>query len=401
MDRYRKRTEAQLRIIKSQSGSDYTYDFSLWCGRERPVFGQRSVEAQQYKNRKAAIEAIKDHIADFRRKLVSSLQAANRDYQKAIGDWLQDIPRMIKKEFLPPKDSQFAQKMIRLEQRAKSGEQVVLTITTNEYLIPWWLTHSYTSDELNQIWSALFVIGFMPAHITLDPHKTKPISKPRIALISRPSSDLRNARRITDKLIMKNLAHQVEIHNGEKNEPEIELGRFGLLREEIEKTLSENQVLFYYGHFELNEKFPEQSYLEALDEFAAGRMEHDVEPEKITLKSVEKLIKGKVLFLDACRSIGLPFLADKPFPQHNEILPDFYLINKAICIGTIYPIFDDAAVDYMTSFIQFLLDGYTLGEAMKKAREELDRVGYSPFNWASYILVGDPNLKLITKQGDK
>lgn len=387
--------EVDLRIIKTPSGEDLSYDFSLWDDRKsRPAVGQRVVEMTRYENFSHAIRYLQEHVATFKSKLVLDTQVANEDYRYSVGRWLTDVARMVKREFLPAADTAFGVRMAVLERRAKAGQKISLRISTNEYLIPWWLANSYDSDNPEEGWTSLFAIGFFPAHFPPEIRSPSPVKKPRIALISRPSSDLRNAADINVKLIEKDLDHKVKQIDGQKNASSKELGRFGLLRDEIEQILKQHRVLLYYGHFDLNENYPEKSYLEALQDYAVGRKEREIPPEKIQLSSIENLLKGKVLFLDACRSSGLPFLGDHPFPRNDQVLPDFYLRNKIVCIGTIYPIFDDAAVEYMTSFLQFFLSGYCIGDAMREARNYSRQVGYELFDWASYILVGDPRVRL-------
>jgi len=75
------------------------------------------------------------------------------------------------------------------------------------------------------------------------------------------------------------------------------------------------------------------------------------------------------------------------------------MTNKIICIGTIYPIFTDAAVEFMAAFMRFLLQGICLGEALRKARKELiANRKYSKFDWAPYILLGDPKTQIQFQQ---
>jgi len=315
----------QLRIIKTLSGDRYIYDFHLWGDTIDSVTYQHSLEAERYEIYRDTIRAIGDHIYDYERNLSSGAKT----YQEKVSEWLLDVSKMIKKEFLPPSSTHFAKTMREVEKLAKSGHEIVLTITSNCYLVPWWLSNSYISNRPEDSWSVLFSIGFIPAHITLEPTQTRVVKRPRIALISRPSSDLQYAKDIAEKFRELDLvpSANIEVQNGKKN-IDRGVGRFGLLREEIKKSLSENHILFYYGHFRIDEEAPEKSYLEALLEYAAGRGNF-VPSDRITLDSIKSLISGKILFLNACRSIGLPFLSEKtPFPELVPLMLDSYILEE-------------------------------------------------------------------------
>lgn len=388
----------KLRIIKTLSGENIVYDFNLWDGTQSPITEQKTIDGTEYEGYKSAIQSIQNHVIEFKGALARDPQYANEKYQETITKWIKDVSRMIVERFLPSRETLFARAMMNLEQSAKQTN-TVLEIATNDYLIPWWISKSYTANTWQEIWASVFVIGFCPAH--LDTETTRPIlpTKPRIALISRPSNDLRGAADIEYQLKDNGLSNEIHFLDGKKNTAPNLLKRFGLLKDEIKDIIADNQVLLYYGHFELNEKTPEKSCLEALQDFPAGRKEIDIPAEKISLESLRNLLEGKILFLDACRSIGLPSMAKENFPKSENIISSFYLNNKITCIGTIYPIFDDAAVVYMTHFLNCILNGESLGSSMFEARKNVEKLGFPIFDWAPYILIGDPSVK-ITNKGD-
>lgn len=384
----------KLRILKTLSGDEIVYDFNLWDGLHSPITAQKSIENTRYEIYKSAIQSIQVRITEFKAQLVLDEQLANEKYQDSITRWVKDISTMIMEQFLPETKTPFAQAMMKLELQAKEKD-IVVEIATNDYLVPWWISRSYTANSWQEIWNALFIIGFSPAHLNVETTRPELPENPRIALISRPSNDLKRSTDIENKLKDNDLFSEINLLDGKKNTAPDTIKRFGLLRKEIESAVSDNQVLLYYGHFELDEKFPEKSYIEALQEYGAGRKEIEIPPEKISLQSLQKILEGKILFLDACRSIGLPTMSKDNFPKNESVLPNFYLSNKIICIGTIYPIFDDAAVVYMATFIKHILKGNSLGVSMCEARKDVKQKGFPIFDWAPYVLIGSP---LITIQ---
>ena len=375
----------ELQIIKVPSGDHHNFKFVLSDG-QHFVVGNRNIHTSRYERHRTTIESINDHIAQFLNG------ESNNIYRQRVNNWLIDVSKMILREFLPAQHTKFAQFMTELENKAAGGEYIYLRIITDEFLIPWWLARSYEySMEVNFIWSSLFIVEFFPLQsIYSDIETNVTASRRKIALISRPSSDLEKATDLELRLDREEITQAIRFYDGKMGRRE--MGRFGLTRWEIENIFKENEVLLYYGHFNLNEDSPKDSYLEAVYEYLAGR-DDEYLSDDITLESIEHFLKGKVLFLNACRSIGLPYFTSE-FVDERNTLPNYYLRNQIICIGTIYPIFDTAAVEYMVPFIKFLLAGLSLGEAMKLSREPLQDSEKNFFDWASYLLIGDSTFQL-------
>jgi CHAT domain len=365
---------------------------NYWSDTDGPVSAQKTIEYSQFDRFKRIIFTLTKHIKSFREDLNSDTRKANSAYRSAIEGWLDDVSKMISREILPEKSTGFAKRMQKIEQIALDGEQITLQICTNEYLLPWWLSSCYsvqTSAEKTayDTWSSIFSIGFLPYNVTEAP-KEEVKDRNRIALISRPSSDLRNARDLSNSIGSK-----IHVHDGKDNVGRPGIDRFGITQNEVKQIFENNDMIFYYGHFELNELNPERSYFEVLEEFAAGRNEYEIPANKVTVKSLIDCLKNKVLFLDACRSIGLPLISEKEFPSNKDLLSTYFLDNGIVCIGTIYPIFDDAAADCMSKFIEFLSRGESIGSSIKSACDHLKEKGdYSRFDWSPYVIVGDPEL---------
>ncbi len=388
-----------LKIVKTPEGEDYYYSFTLW-GDIESVDGNRQIKESQYKKFRDSIVHIREFIDSYLAKLSGDIQQANDLYIANMTRWVRVVSRMIIREFLPDTESKFAKKFSELETLARGGSDINITILTNEFLVPWWLSRPYCDGKSGDLWGNIFSIGLIPAFIG-DTVEDVVIKEPRIALISRPTQDLSKAKNIEERLDETGVFSPVErkafnIQNGKKNQHEEDMGFFGLVRKDIVDTLTSGEIIFYYGHFELDETFPGNSTLQATYGYdVTGEVTRD----PIKLDDVKDLLEGKILFLNACRSIGLPFLEDNPFPSQEKILPNYFLKNQTVCIGTIYPIYANAAVDYMTYIMKFLLQGDCLGKAVRDARRMLmDSDDYTFFDWAPYILVGNPLICVDTKK---
>ncbi len=70
----------------------------------------------------------------------------------------------------------------------------------------------------------------------------------------------------------------------------------------------------------------------------------------------------------------------------------FLLAGVQHYIGTFWDILDSPGADFAIAFYQEILDGQSIGEAVRRARMELiDRYGEDTIVWASYMLYGDPS----------
>jgi CHAT domain-containing protein len=68
------------------------------------------------------------------------------------------------------------------------------------------------------------------------------------------------------------------------------------------------------------------------------------------------------------------------------------------CVGTIWTVSDKASGMFASDFYRHLLFGSTIGEALYNARRtSFKRWGYSDFIWGSYILFGDPEIRLVKR----
>ncbi len=149
-------------------------------------------------------------------------------------------------------------------------------------------------------------------------------------------------------------------------------------------------VIHYAGHARFDIAQPDQSAL----------VLH--RGEELTAEKISRLLKGRPLvFLNACET-GKTANEKKPqavgrfLQRPAEGLATAFIYAGALAyVGSLWPIYDDAAAAFAASFYSDLVEGYTLGEAMRRARLH-SRTAYArQITWASYVLFGDPTARLV------
>jgi hypothetical protein len=67
-------------------------------------------------------------------------------------------------------------------------------------------------------------------------------------------------------------------------------------------------------------------------------------------------------------------------------------------MAAIWLVSDEGASNFASDFYRYLLFGATLGEAVLRSRRAaFKRWGYQDFIWGSYILYGDPGIRLVQR----
>jgi len=126
------------------------------------------------------------------------------------------------------------------------------------------------------------------------------------------------------------------------------------------------------------------------------------EHEVFFAQKIRRLVEGRPLvFLNACQSGRTanerqPQQVEKYLQLPAEGLASAFIYGGAVaCVGSVWPVYDGPAAAFAVSFYKAVLDGYPLGEAMRRARKiSLDeRPGQ--VTWATFVLYGDPRYRLV------
>lgn len=158
-------------------------------------------------------------------------------------------------------------------------------------------------------------------------------------------------------LIYKNLSKFIDVDYIKKKEitfPEI-----------LERLLKRYTIIHYAGHLtDSGFPFPQ---------------------EGMPMDMIGKSLPGSpIVFINGCKSAGI---------VHTGLTQAFLKGGALGYIGTPFIIHDKAAADIAISFYRNCLDHYSIGEALRLAKEK----AYKENNiaWACFVLYGDPTLPLI------
>lgn len=103
-----------------------------------------------------------------------------------------------------------------------------------------------------------------------------------------------------------------------------------------------------------------------------------------------------LVFSNSCQSAEDSLEKDE---TGNTSLAGSYLkAGTGGCIAAIWLVSDRGSSNFASDFYRYILFGATLGEAVLRARQSaFKRWGYQDFIWGSYILFGDPDLRLVNR----
>jgi hypothetical protein len=259
-----------------------------------------------------------------------------------------------------------------------------LTITTNDLELPWELM--LVDDEPL---CARQPVARMPMGRAL-PRRRRPRegeSKLRFLLVhADPDGSLSKAGDEVaeiERALTGELQDRIEVvrlrpaeSSGERLNDALRGGRF--------------DVIHYAGH----------AAFDKTDGDLSGLLLH--EKEVFFAQKIRRLVEGRPLvFLNACES-GMtanekqPQRIDRHLQLPAEGLASAFIYGGAVgCIGSIWPVFDGPAAAFAISFYKAVLDGYPLGEAMRRARELSLKEHPNQVTWATFVLYGDPRYRLV------
>jgi CHAT domain-containing protein len=149
-------------------------------------------------------------------------------------------------------------------------------------------------------------------------------------------------------------------------------------------------VIHYAGHAAFDEKQPDLS----------GLLLHD--KEVFFAQKIRRLLEGRPLvFLNACQSgrtanEKAPQEVEQYLQKPAEGLASSFIYGGALgCIGALWPIYDRPAAEFAVDFYGKVLEGYMIGEAMRRARISIRDRYANQITWAAFVLYGDPTFRLV------
>lgn len=149
-------------------------------------------------------------------------------------------------------------------------------------------------------------------------------------------------------------------------------------------------VIHYAGHAAFDEAAPELS----------GLLLH--EEEVFFAQKIRRLSEGQPLvFLNACSSARGKSAEEAAsrvdYDQRSaEGLASAFIYGGALaCVGAIWPVYDGPAAEFALGFYTRALQGFMIGEALRRARQDSLDAYPDQLTWGSYVLYGNPTLALV------
>jgi hypothetical protein len=105
----------------------------------------------------------------------------------------------------------------------------------------------------------------------------------------------------------------------------------------------------------------------------------------LPFQTIQTCLRGRPLvFINGCKSAGI---------AHTELAKAFLQGGALGYIGSVWDIHDTAAAQLAINFYTHCLHYYTVGEALRMAKEKA--FNENNIAWACFVLFGDPTLQLI------
>jgi ribosomal protein L40E len=157
----------------------------------------------------------------------------------------------------------------------------------------------------------------------------------------------------------------------------------------LHRALASGQydVVHYSGHAYFNRQNPDESGL-----LLAGQ-------NVFIAQTIQRTLRGRpLILLNACES-GREMMHDGEVsytaPETEGLASSFIRGGALGILGTLWPIFDEGAAEFAATFYDGLLSGQNLGEAARLARIQLRQSRPHDVTWASFVLYGDPTLRIL------
>jgi len=251
-----------------------------------------------------------------------------------------------------------------------------ILIASNDLELPWELM--YPENEFLCLRSP---VGRMP--IWRDFPRTNEYEraeKLRFLFIANPTSDLPATEKEVEWIVdrLSDEPATMEVWRGDE--------ATGL---KLHRALASGRydIIHYSGHAYFNPENPDESGL-----LLAGQ-------NVFIAQTIQRTLRGRpLIFLNACES-GREMMVEGEVSytaSETEGLASSFILGGALAIiGTMWPIFDEGAAQFASTFYEYLLAGQSLGEAMRQARLRVRESRPHDVTWASFVLYGDPSLNIL------
>ncbi|MBN2467718.1 MAG: CHAT domain-containing protein, partial [Deltaproteobacteria bacterium] len=256
------------------------------------------------------------------------------------------------------------------------AEDLVLAIDDHLVHIPWELLY-----DGRQFFCQRFNMGrLVKTRQTIEGVKTRYVEAPlKMLILSNPKKDLPNSAQESIKLM-----EEVEKAEGRITATH----KTGDVKtDQVKASMSHYDLVHYAGHADYDAVTPARSgWLLSNGSFTA----EDIRSLAATT------VMPALVFSNACHTGQTEeWKIDEKFQDNIYGLANaFLLAGVQHYVGTFWEIQDEAGSHFAMNFYHNLLEGSTVGEAVRAAREaSIKRYGEETILWASYMLYGDPTTR--------
>ena len=155
--------------------------------------------------------------------------------------------------------------------------------------------------------------------------------------------------------------------------------------DDVKTSIKEYDFIHYAGHGDYDSKSPGKSGWRLLDgTFMANDIEQIAGGNPMPL----------LVFSNACQSTRTEQWDNKTKNNQGSfgLANSFMISGVKHYIGPLWDVPDEPASNFSIQFYKYITQGYSVGNAIKNARNEMIRNNDLDVSWASYILYGDPTL---------
>jgi hypothetical protein len=219
------------------------------------------------------------------------------------------------------------------------------------------------------------ILGRVPAVIK-ETHE--PVQGPiPMLMIANPTGDLRGSQNEANYIMSQLRGSNLRI------------SRYGseIRKNDYLKLLESGKfsIIHYSGHSARSTELWKSCHV-FLDDLCYG-----YEIEALKMKNPPYLV-----FSNSCESAEGSL--DKDETGNTSLAGSYLKAGVGGCVGTIWNVSDVGSSNFASDFYRYLLFGATLGEALLNARKAaFKRWGYHNLIWGSYILFGDPEIRLVKR----
>lgn len=250
-------------------------------------------------------------------------------------------------------------------------------LATDDLELPWELLH--TGEEFLCLRNPVGRMPIMNRFPRRNPYQRRDCLK--FLFVANPTGDLPASEREVDHIVAQLGDVDATVWKGADV---TNLKLYQALRS------GEYDVIHYSGHAFYNRAKPDEGGLVLADQSV------------FIADTIKRMLRGRpLIFLNACES-GREMMTDGEVTytgSDNEGLALSFVLGGALgFIGTLWPIFDEGAAQFAAVFYEHLLGGEMIGEAMRQARLRVRQDRPNDVTWASFILYGDPTLRIIERE---